>query len=49
MGGGLDDVSPLGDLDLAGVLEESGEGLDELLLVDVLDTDRRHCLNRIQN
>jgi len=49
VGGGLDDVSPLGDLDFAGVLKELGEGLDELLLVDVLDTNGRHCLNRIQN
>lgn len=49
MGGGLDDVCPFGDLNLAGVLEERGEGLDELLLVDVLDTNGWHCLNRIQN
>jgi len=49
VGGGLDDVCPLGDLDLARVLEEHREGLDELLLVDVLDTNGRHCLNRIQN
>ncbi|CBY42479.1 unnamed protein product, partial [Oikopleura dioica] len=49
VGGGLDEVCPLGDLTLARVLEEHREGLDELLLVDVLDTNGRHCLNRIQN
>ena len=39
---GLDEVHPLGNLHLAGLLEVGGEGHGEGLLGHVLDADRGH-------
>ena len=41
---GLDDVDPLRNLHLAGLLEVSSEGHGEVLLTDVLDTAGWHGL-----
>ena len=38
----LDDINPLGNLHLAGLLEVGGQGHGEVLLVHVLDTHGRH-------
>lgn len=52
VGGGLDQVDPLGELDLAGALKVCGVRLDECVGLDVLDGDssRRHadgeCVSR---
>ena len=48
---GLDNVHPLGNLHLAGLLEVSGHGHYEVLLGHVLHADRRHdgCSSEIQN
>ena len=45
--GSFDLVSPCWDLDFAGLLQESSEGNDEFLLVNVLYTNSWHVFGRI--
>merc|ERR1719188_1322836 len=44
----LDDINPLGNLHLAGLLEVGGQGHGEVLLVHVLDTHGRHLSSLVE-